>query len=71
MDERAQLALEQLKNWRLLFTDRDQKHIAFCENYKEHFAHGAPGHIDYMLVAGMAKFIDGIAKSAVEAFGSE
>ena len=56
-----------VKYWADGFAERDRKHIAFARNYAEHFAHGAPGHLDLMLIATLARYIDFITDQEPEA----
>jgi hypothetical protein len=39
------------ERWRHIFDDRQQKHIRFCVNYEKDYAHGAPGHLDMLVIA--------------------
>lgn len=39
-------------------TDREAKHVQFCRTYAAEFAHGAPGHMDFMVIASLAAMID-------------
>ncbi len=58
---------ESVKYWADGFAERDRKHIAFARNYADHFAHGAPGHLDLMLIATLARYIDFITDQEPEA----
>lgn len=46
------------KHWTEGLDDRTRKHIAFARDYAEHYAHGAPGHLDLMTIASLAKALD-------------
>jgi len=39
------------ERWRHLFDERQQKHIRFCVAYQRDFGHGAPGHLDMLVIA--------------------
>lgn len=49
---------EQLPQWMEGLDERTVKHIAFARNYAAQFAHGAPGHLDLMTIAALAKLLD-------------
>jgi hypothetical protein len=44
--------------WPEQLDDRTRKHIAFARQYAAQFAHGAPGHLDLMTIAALAKLLD-------------
>lgn len=44
--------------WMEGLDERMVKHIAFARNYADQFAHGAPGHLDLMTIAVLAKLLD-------------
>jgi hypothetical protein len=44
--------------WMAQLDERTNKHIAFARNYAEHYAHGAPGHLDLTTIAWLATYID-------------
>lgn len=37
--------------WQALFDERQKQHILFCAGYARNFAHGAPGHLDMIVIA--------------------
>jgi len=37
--------------WLDRFDERQQKHILFCAGYARNFAHGAPGHLDMVVIS--------------------
>lgn len=39
-------------------TERLRKHVAFARNYQAEFGHGAPGHLDWVLIAKLADLLD-------------
>lgn len=39
-------------------TARLRKHIAFARNYVAEFGHGAPGHIDWVVITKLAELLD-------------
>lgn len=39
-------------------TDRERKHIDFCLTYADKFSHGAPGHLDYTLIAALVELLE-------------
>lgn len=43
--------------WGEFLDDRQHKHVAFCRNYAKQFNHGAPGHLDYTLIALLADLL--------------
>ncbi len=44
--------------WQADLDERTNKHIAYARHYAEHYAHGAPGHLDLMTIAALAKKLD-------------
>lgn len=36
------------------FNERELTHILFCRNYADHYAHGAPGNLDMLVVARLS-----------------
>lgn len=38
--------------------ERTRKHVLFARNYAENFSHGAPGHLDLLTIAALAKLLD-------------
>jgi hypothetical protein len=44
--------------WVQFLDERQQKHLAFCQNYAMAYAHGAPGHIDFMFIATLGTLLD-------------
>jgi len=49
---------EQPPQWAARLDERTQKHVAFAQNYARDYAHGAPGHLDLMTIAALAKLLD-------------
>lgn len=37
--------------WKGHFDERQQKHVRFCVGYQRDYAHGAPGHLDMLVIA--------------------
>lgn len=44
--------------WMAQLDERTNKHIAFARDYAAKYAHGAPGHLDLMTIAALAKMLD-------------
>ncbi len=44
--------------WEGELDERQQAHIQFCRVYAQHYHHGAPGHLDMMLIAELAQRLD-------------
>jgi hypothetical protein len=44
--------------WMASLDERTQKHVVFAQNYAAFYAHGAPGHLDLMTIATLAKLLD-------------
>jgi hypothetical protein len=44
--------------WMAALDERTQKHIVYARVYAREFAHGAPGHLDLMTIAALAKILD-------------
>lgn len=40
--------------------------MSFCNEYASNYAHGAPGHMDYMLIAKLSDLLIGQADVIVE-----
>lgn len=38
--------------------DRTRKHVIFARHYAESFNHGAPGHLDLLTIAALARLLD-------------
>lgn len=49
---------EQPSQWMAALDERTQRHIVFARDYAVRFAHGAPGHLDLMTIAALAKLLD-------------
>lgn len=49
---------EQPPQWMAQLDERTNKHIAFARTYAAQFGHGAPGHLDLMTIAALAKLLD-------------
>lgn len=43
--------------WMARLDERTNKHIAFALHYAAAYAHGAPGHLDLMTIATLAKML--------------
>lgn len=58
--EEAESQLEHVlqPSWRSSLDDRMRTHVAFAEHYAQHFAHGAPGHLDLLTIAKLASLLD-------------
>lgn len=51
------------QRWRRCVTDeRMATHLVFSTDYAARFAHGAPGHLDYMTIAALAAILDDPAR---------
>lgn len=44
--------------WMSELDDRTAKHVVYARVYAREFAHGAPGHLDLMTIAALAKLLD-------------
>lgn len=44
--------------WMAQLDERTNKHIGFALNYAAAFAHGAPGHLDLMTIATLARLLN-------------
>ena len=51
-------APKQPSQWMAQLDERTNKHIVYARDYAERFAHGAPGHLDLMTIAALAKMLD-------------
>ena len=51
-------APEGYRPWQEALDQREHTHLRFCLEYADHFAHGAPGHLDLMLIAKLARLLD-------------
>lgn len=49
-----------MDDWTHILDDRTRKHVHFARAYAEHFAHGAPGHMDLMTIARLAQCIENL-----------
>jgi hypothetical protein len=45
-------------HWAAALDTRMRQHADFARLYARSFAHGAPGHLDLMLIAAMAQMLD-------------
>lgn len=43
--------------WMAALDERTNKHISFALNYAALYAHGAPGHLDLMTIATLARLL--------------
>lgn len=48
----------ELPNWTDDLDSRTRVHIAYARSYAADYAHGAPGHLDLMTIATLAKKLD-------------
>jgi hypothetical protein len=39
------------ERWKGFFDEREHKHVAFCVDYERNYKHGAPGHLDMLVIA--------------------
>lgn len=44
--------------WMAQLDERTNTHIVYARTYARRFAHGAPGHLDLMTIAALAKLLD-------------
>jgi hypothetical protein len=44
--------------WMDVLDERQQQHVLFCRTYADHFKHGAPGHLDMLVIAALAELLD-------------
>lgn len=51
---------EQPPQWMGDLDERMNKHIAYARHYADNYAHGAPGHLDLMTIAALAKKLDAL-----------
>ena len=58
---------QQVHYWTDRLDERERKHVEFCRNYAEHFAHGAPGHYDFVLIAKLADWLHELSQAAMRA----
>ncbi len=49
---------EQPPLWMAQLDERTSKHIGFALTYAAAFAHGAPGHLDLMTIATLARLLN-------------
>lgn len=50
---------QQPQDWTALLKEqRTRDHVAYARHYADHFAHGAPGHLDLMTIAELARLLD-------------
>lgn len=50
-------APDPVKHWIDGYEDRMRKHIQFALEYVAHYEHGAPGHLDLMTIATLARHL--------------
>lgn len=46
-----------VNHWIEGYDERTQKHIRFALHYAAHFGHGAPGHLDLLTIAALARHL--------------
>lgn len=51
--------------WESVLDERQQKHVDFCQNYVARYGHGAPGHLDYTVIAALANLVQEQARQIV------
>lgn len=47
----------QVSHWIEGYDDRTRKHIQFALKYADDFNHGAPGHLDLLTIAALARHL--------------
>jgi len=52
--------------WAVNFDERQLKEIEFSEMYAENFQHGTDGHNAKLIIARMAKVLDGLEAEEIE-----
>lgn len=57
--------------WERFLEDRQRSHVEFCRLYAKNFAHGAPGHLDMILIARMADLLDSLQAQIKGQAGNE
>lgn len=45
-------------DWTVALEPRERTHVEFCRDYVGKFNHGAPGHLDYQVIARLAMLLD-------------
>jgi hypothetical protein len=55
--------------WTAHLEPRQQTHVAFARAYARDFNHGAPGHLDLVLVARLAELLDAANQTLQEIAG--
>jgi hypothetical protein len=58
-------------SWLILFDERQQKEIEFCQVYKQDFGHGTDGHNVKMIIARMAEMLFDIEKVILTDYESD
>lgn len=53
-----------ITSWRMALDERQRQHVAFCQQYVEKFGHGAPGHLDMLVIDNLARLLDGYGVTA-------
>lgn len=56
-----------IQDWRDRLDEREQRHVAFCREYAEHFAHGVTGHHDYLLIAKLTQALEDMSRAVLGA----
>ena len=64
MDGENKPQTEQPLQWMAALDERTRKHIAYAREYAEKYAHGAPGHLDLMTIALLARLLDAAGQGA-------
>lgn len=44
--------------WMDVLDERQKQHIRFCRAYALNYGHGAPGHLDMILIAALSRLLD-------------
>lgn len=52
------------ETWEAGLDPRTRKHVEYARHYAAHYAHGAPGHLDLMTIATLARMLDMIQAAA-------
>ena len=52
---------QELPHWSDDLDGRTRVHIAYARVYASDYAHGAPGHLDLMTIAALAKKLDALS----------
>ena len=46
------------KHWTEMLDERTKRHVEYARHYHDNYAHGAPGHLDLMTIAVLARLLD-------------